>query len=102
MGSRPPPQAGAFQPPKEFARANRLRAQLDGALPEMARHVVVIPLKRSAVHAQTRRERVQLVVIGVAHQMGPAPAAPRPEGLIHEDGHPDLQKVGHGHGVVMA
>ena len=64
-----------------------LGAELDRRFSNRGGHVVVIVLEGKPAYAEPVRERVQLGRRGVAHEMGPPIAAPRPVGLVDEHAH---------------
>lgn len=79
------PQAGGPQAPDQLAAAHLGGAQLHRPGPVLLGQVVVVALEDVAGHAQLAGEGVELVVGGVADQVAPAPAPPRPQGIIDQD-----------------
>ena len=61
--------------------------ELDGLPAALLVEVVVVALERPPGHVEARRQGVELVEVGVAHEVAPAPAAPWPPALVDETGH---------------
>src|SRR5258706_11634207 len=73
------------QPPDQLARGDRHRAELDGPLAVLGRHVVVVALERAAGDPELFGEGVQLVVGLVADHVRPSIAPVGPDRTIDED-----------------
>src|SRR5260370_20197935 len=90
-------ETGSPEPPDEFASADRLRSEDDGVGAGRRRDVVVIALEPLTPQPEPSGEGVELLVAAIAHQMGPAPAPPRPQGVVNEN-HPGDRRARAGHG----
>lgn len=84
---RPEAQAGIAEPFQQLAARHLDRSGLDGSRTQFRRHVVVIAVERPSGKTEFRSEPVQFVEIDIAHQMTPAPSAPRPETLVDQQRH---------------
>ena len=73
--------------PAPRARVDRPGAFRDGAVAQLVGDVVVVALEGAVRDPEPRRERMQLLDRGVAHQVRPEPPAPRPDRVVDEDGH---------------
>ena len=80
-------QPGRAEAADELAGVHRQGAEGDGALPVLGGDVVVVALEPAALEAEPLGERVELLEVGVADEVGPAPPSPRPHRLVHEDRH---------------
>ena len=88
LAPRPPPQPSRPKPTHQLAAVGRHRTGRQGPVPVGLVHVVVIALKADPAQTDGLGQLMQLVVARIADQVSPAPAPPRPPGLVHQHSHP--------------
>lgn len=75
------------QPGDELAALDRLGAEGDGPVPQLARQVVVVALEAPTRDAELASQIVQLVIGHIAHEMAPEPTAKGPDGRVDQHRH---------------
>ena len=82
-------QSGGPEPSHQHPSVHGKRTEGQGLGAQFLGNVVVVGVEGPAGQSQLGGEAVELVVAGVAHQMGPTTAPPGPDVGVDEDRHGD-------------